>query len=51
MRAELRKVTWPTQDETTRATVGVLVVRRRSSATALSLVDLGLARLMQLVLP
>jgi preprotein translocase subunit SecE len=50
VQAELRKVAWPTQEETVRATVGVLVVLLVVGA-ALSLVDLGLSKLMQWVLP
>ena len=50
VQAELRKVAWPTQEETVRATVGVLIVLAIIGA-ALSVVDLGLSRIMQLVLP
>jgi preprotein translocase subunit SecE len=50
VQGELRKVAWPSQEETIRATVGVLVVVGIIGA-ALSLVDLGLSRLMQAVLP
>jgi preprotein translocase subunit SecE len=50
VQAELRKVAWPSQEETMRATVGVLVVLAIIGA-ALSVVDLGLSRIMQLVLP
>jgi preprotein translocase subunit SecE len=50
VQAELRKVAWPTQEETVRATIGVLVVLLIIGA-ALSLVDAGLSALMEWVLP
>ena len=50
VRTEFRKVTWPTQKEATAGTVGVVVVVAVITA-ALSLVDLVLGQLIQLVLP
>ena len=50
VRAEYRKVTWPSQKEATAGTIGVLVVVVVLTS-ALSLVDLGLAQMIKLVLP
>jgi preprotein translocase subunit SecE len=50
VQAELRKVAWPSQEETMRATVGVLIIVL-ILGLALTVFDLGLARLMQWVLP
>jgi preprotein translocase subunit SecE len=50
VRAEFRKVTWPTQKEAVAGTIGVLVVVAVLT-TALGLVDLGLGQLIQLILP
>ena len=50
VRAEYRKVTWPSQKEATAGTIGVLVVVVVLTS-ALSLVDLGLAQMVKLVLP
>jgi preprotein translocase subunit SecE len=50
VRTEFRKVTWPTQKEATAGTVGVVVVVAVITGT-LSLVDLALGQLIQLVLP
>lgn len=48
--SELRRVTWPTREETTRLTIMVIGV----SATIglfLGLIDIGFARLFQSILP
>jgi preprotein translocase subunit SecE len=50
VRSEFRKVTWPTQKEAMAGTIGVLVVVAVLT-TGLSLVDFGLAQLIQLILP
>ena len=50
VRAEYRKVTWPTQKEAVAGTVGVVVVVAVLT-TGLSLVDLGLGQLIRLILP
>ncbi len=50
VRAEYRKVTWPTQKEAVAGTIGVLVVVAVLT-TGLSLVDLGLGQLIRLILP
>jgi preprotein translocase subunit SecE len=50
VQAELRKVAWPSQDETVRATIGVLIVLAIIGAE-LRFVDYGLSVLMQWVLP
>ena len=50
VRAEFRKVTWPTQKEAMAGTIGVLIVVIILT-TALSLVDFGLAQMIRLVLP
>jgi len=50
VRTEFRKVTWPTQKEAVAGTVGVVVVVAVITGS-LSLVDLVLGRLIQVVLP
>jgi preprotein translocase subunit SecE len=50
VRTEFRKVTWPAQKETVAGTVGVVVIVAVVTS-ALSLVDLVLGQLIQLVLP
>jgi len=50
VRTEFRKVTWPTQKEAMAGSVGVVVVVAVITG-ALSLVDLVLGQLIQLVLP
>jgi len=50
VRTEFRKVTWPTRQEATAGTIGVLVVVALITA-ALSLVDLVLGQVMQFVVP
>ena len=50
VRTEFRKVTWPTQQEATAGTIGVLVVVALITA-ALSLVDLVLGQVMRFVVP
>jgi preprotein translocase subunit SecE len=50
VRTEFRKETWPTQKEAVAGTVGVVVVVAVITG-ALSLVDLVLGRLIQVVLP
>jgi len=50
VRAEFRKITWPTQQEATAGTIGVLVVVALITA-ALSLVDLVLGQVMRFVVP
>ena len=50
VRAEFRKVTWPTRQEATAGTIGVLVVVGVLTI-ALSAVDYGLSLAIQLVLP
>ena len=50
VRAEFRKVTWPTFQEARAGTIGVLVVVGVLTI-ALSLVDFGLSKAIQLVLP
>ena len=50
VRAEFRKVTWPTRQEATAGTIGVLVVVGVLTI-ALSAVDYGLSWAIQLVLP
>jgi preprotein translocase subunit SecE len=50
VRTEFRKITWPTQQEATAGTIGVLVVVALITA-ALSLVDLVLGQLMRFVVP
>ena len=50
VRAEYRKVTWPTQKESMAGTIGVVIVVAVLT-TGLSLVDLGLGQLIRLILP
>jgi preprotein translocase subunit SecE len=50
VRAEFRKVTWPTRKETVGGTVGVLVVVAVIT-TVLGVVDFALAELVHLVIP
>ena len=50
VRVEFRKITWPTQQEATAGTIGVLVVVALITA-ALSLVDLVLSQVMRFVVP
>ena len=50
VRAEYRKVTWPTRKEATAGTIGVLVVVTLLT-TGLSLVDLALGQAIQMILP
>jgi preprotein translocase subunit SecE len=50
VRAEFRKVTWPAQKEAVAGTAGVLIIVAVITA-ALSVVDLVLGQVMQLVLP
>ncbi len=50
VRAEYRKVTWPTQKEAVAGTIGVVVVVAVLT-TGLSLVDFGLGQLIRLILP
>jgi preprotein translocase subunit SecE len=50
VRAEFRKVTWPTRQEATAGTIGVLIVVAVLTV-ALSLVDVGLAWAIEWVLP
>ena len=47
--AELRRVTWPTREETVRLSIMVIVVAGAVGAF-LGLVDLGFARLFEIVL-
>ncbi len=50
VRAEFRKVTWPTRQEAMAGTIGVLVVVGVLTV-ALSIVDFGLSRAIQFVIP
>jgi len=50
VRAEFRKVTWPTQKEAVGGTIGVVVIVAIITSV-LSVVDLVLGQLVQLVLP
>ena len=50
VRAEYRKVTWPTQKEAMAGTIGVVIVVTILTS-GLSLVDLGLGWLLSLVIP
>jgi preprotein translocase subunit SecE len=50
VRAEFRKVTWPTQKEAVGGTIGVLVIVAIITSV-LSVVDIVLGQLIQLVLP
>ena len=50
VRAEFRKITWPTIEEARAGTIGVLIVVGVLTL-ALSIVDFGLGKAIQLVLP
>ena len=50
VRSELRKVTWPVQKEYVGGTIATLVIVGVIT-TVLGLMDMALARLMQLVVP
>ncbi len=50
VRSEFRKVTWPTRKEATAGTIGVLIVVAIITSV-LSLIDLALGQLIQLVVP
>jgi preprotein translocase subunit SecE len=50
VRTEFRKVTWPSQNEAVGGTIGVIVVVAIIT-TVLSLVDLVLGQVIQLVVP
>jgi preprotein translocase subunit SecE len=50
VRAEFRKVTWPTRQEAVAGTIGVLIVVAVLTL-ALSIVDLGLSKAIELILP
>jgi preprotein translocase subunit SecE len=50
VRAEFRKVTWPTRQEAVAGTIGVLVVVTVLTV-ALSVVDFGLSKAIELILP
>ena len=50
VRAEYRKVTWPTQKEAIAGTIGVLVVVTVLTL-GLALVDFGLGQMVQLLVP
>jgi preprotein translocase subunit SecE len=50
VRAEFRKVTWPTRQEAVAGTIGVLIVVAVLTV-ALSVVDFGLSWAIELVLP
>jgi len=50
VRAEVRKVTWPTQKEAVAGTIGVLVIVALLTVV-LGVVDFVLAKLVQLVVP
>ena len=50
VRAEYRKVTWPTQKEAVAGTMGVVIVVTVLT-TGLSLVDFGLGQVIRLILP
>ena len=50
VRTEFRKVTWPSQSEAVGGTIGVIVVVAIITSV-LSLVDLVLGQLIQLVIP
>jgi preprotein translocase subunit SecE len=50
VRAEFRKVTWPTRQEAIAGTIGVLIVVAVLTV-ALSVVDFGLSWAIELVLP
>ena len=50
VRSEYNKVTWPSQKEAMAGTVGVLIVAAVITLV-LSLVDIGLGQIIQLILP
>ena len=50
VRAEFRKVTWPTQQEARAGTIGVLIVVGVLTV-GLSIVDFALGKAIQLILP
>jgi preprotein translocase subunit SecE len=50
VRSEFKKVTWPTRQEATAGTIGVLVVVAIITGV-LSVIDLVLGQLVQLVVP
>jgi preprotein translocase subunit SecE len=50
VRGELRKVTWPSRQEYTYGTIGVLVIVAILTVV-LGVVDFGLAQLIQAVMP
>ena len=50
VRAEYRKVTWPTQKEAVAGTMGVVIVVVILTA-GLSMVDFGLGQVIRLILP
>ena len=50
VRTEFRKVTWPTRQEAIAGTIGVLIVVAVLTV-ALSIVDLGLSKAIELILP
>jgi preprotein translocase subunit SecE len=50
VRAEVRKVTWPSQQEYTYGTIGVIVIVALLTLV-LGVVDFSLAKLIQLVMP
>jgi len=50
VRAEFRKVTWPTQQEARAGTIGVLIVVGVLTV-GLTIVDFALGRAIQLILP
>jgi preprotein translocase subunit SecE len=50
VRSELRKVTWPSRQEAVGGTIGVLVIVGVITLV-LSLVDMTLAKLIEMVLP
>jgi len=50
VRSEFKKVTWPTRKESTAGTIGVLVIVAIITSV-LSVIDLVLGRLIQLIVP
>ena len=50
VRSEFRKVTWPTQKETTAGTIGVVVVVAIITSV-LSVIDLALGQVIQWIVP
>jgi preprotein translocase SecE subunit len=50
VRAEFRKITWPSYEESRAGTIGVLIVVGVLTV-ALSVVDFGLGKAIQLLLP